>query len=63
MNTIVKLLIVIVVNGLMDWVLSVAFNFFNIGFEVYGNYVLWFNAITILAVILPRKNSSLFSEE
>ena len=63
MNTIVKLLIVIVVSGLIDWILSVAFNFFNIGFEVYGNYVLWFNAITILAVILPRKNSSLFSEE
>ena len=61
MNTLGKLIVTIIFNGLIDWVLSVAFSFFDIGFEVYGNYMLWFNAITIMAVILPRQGSSMFN--
>ena len=60
MNTLGKLFITIIFNCFLDWILSVAFSFFNIGFEVYGNYMLWFNAVTIFAAILPRRGSELF---
>jgi hypothetical protein len=60
MNTLSKLLIIIIFNGFLDWILSVAFSFFDIGFEVYGNYMLWFNAVSIFAAILPRRGSELF---
>jgi|TARA_Y100000768_G_scaffold388684_1_gene386147 hypothetical protein len=60
MNTLKSLVVVIIFNGFLDWILSVAFNFFDIGFEVYGNYMLWFNAVCIFAAILPRKGSELF---
>ena len=55
-----KLIFVIFFNIIFDWVLSVAFGFFDIGFEVYGNYMFWFNAITIFCVILPRRGGELF---
>lgn len=61
MNILGKLIVTIIFNGLLDWVLSVAFAFFDIGFEIYGNYMLWFNAIAIMAVILPRQVSSIFN--
>lgn len=60
MNTLGKLVITIIFNGFLDWILSVAFSFFDIGFEVYGNYMLWFNAVSIFAAILPRRGSELF---
>lgn len=60
MNTLGKLVITIIFNGFLDWILSVAFSFFDIGFEVYGNYMLWFNAVTIFAAILPRRGGELF---
>ena len=60
MNTLGKLFITIIFNCFLDWILIVAFSFFNIGFEVYGNYMLWFNAVTIFAAILPRRGSELF---
>ncbi len=60
MNTLGKIIVIIIFNGFLDWILSVAFSFFDIGFEVYGNYMLWFNAVTIFAAILPRRGSELF---
>ena len=60
MNTFGKIVVIIIFNGFLDWILSVAFSFFDIGFEVYGNYMLWFNAVTIFAAILPRRGSELF---
>jgi hypothetical protein len=60
MNTLGKIVVIIIFNGFLDWILSVAFSFFDIGFEVYGNYMLWFNAVTIFAAILPRRGSELF---
>ena len=60
MNTLGKIIVIIIFNGFLDWILSVAFSFFDIGFEVYGNYMLWFNAVTIFAAILPRRGSEFF---
>ena len=60
MNTLGKIVVIIIFNGFLDWILSVAFSFFDIGFEVYGNYMLWFNAVTIFPAILPRRGSELF---
>jgi len=38
----------------------VIFDFFNIKFEVYGNYLLWFVALAFLNAILPIKQKNIF---
>jgi len=38
----------------------VIFDFFNIKFEVYGNYLLWFIALALFNAILPIKQTNIF---
>jgi hypothetical protein len=38
----------------------VIFDFFNIKFEVYGNYLLWFIALALFNAILPIKQNNIF---
>ena len=41
-------------------VAGVIFAFFDIKFEVYGNYLLWFIALAIFNAILPYKEINIF---
>jgi hypothetical protein len=36
------------------------FDFFDIKFEVYGNYLLWFVALAIFNALLPFKQTNVF---
>ena len=38
-------------------VLTTAFTFFGVGFEIYGNYLLWFIALAIFYFILPVRKA------
>jgi len=38
------------------------FNFFDIKFEVYGNYLLWFIALALFNAILPFKKKNIFGD-
>jgi len=62
MNALARVAIVIVVISVVDYVCSVAFDFFGIGFEVYGNYMLWFDAIFLFIAVLPRRTGEIFNK-
>ena len=38
------------------------FDFFDIPFEVYGNYLLWFIALALFNALLPFKQNNIFEE-
>lgn len=38
------------------------FDFFDIPFEVYGNYLLWFVALALFNALLPFKQKNVFEE-
>jgi hypothetical protein len=38
------------------------FEFFDIKFEVYGNYLLWFVALALFNALLPIKQKNVFNE-
>jgi hypothetical protein len=40
----------------------VIFDFFDIQFETYGNYLLWFIALAIFNAILPVKTKNIFGD-
>jgi hypothetical protein len=56
-----KTLMLIVIVVLLSIVIPTLFAFFGIGFDVYGNYLLWFIALAILYSILPKKSGTLFT--
>lgn len=41
----------------------VIFDFFDIRFEVYGNYLFWFIALALFNAILPYSNKNIFEDE
>ena len=41
----------------------IIFDFFDIRFEVYGNYLLWFIAMAIFNAILPYEQISIFDDD
>ena len=45
----------------LTFILTTAFSFMGIGFEVYGNYLLWFIALALFFSILPSKGGTLFN--
>jgi hypothetical protein len=45
----------------LTFILTTAFSFLGIGFEVYGNYLLWFIALALFFAILPAKGGTLFN--
>jgi len=40
----------------------VIFNFFDISFDAYGNYLLWFVALALFNAILPVKTTNIFED-
>ena len=58
-----QILYTILLSWLFIYVTSIAFSFFGIGFEVYGNYLLWIIALVIFWSILPSDmKGSIFSK-
>lgn len=55
-----RLLYSIIGIAIFFMLLTSIFSFFGIGFDVYGNYMLWIIAITIFYTILPQQGSSIF---
>ena len=53
-----QILYTLVFSILLIYVSGVAFSFFGIGFEVYGNYMLWIIALALFWSILPATLSS-----
>jgi|TARA_R110001599_G_scaffold313914_2_gene521818 hypothetical protein len=45
----------------LTFILTTAFSFMGIGFEVYGNYLLWFIALALFFAVLPSQGGTLFS--
>ena len=41
----------------------VIFDFFDIQFEVYGNYLFWFIALALFNAILPYRSKNIFEDE
>lgn len=56
-----QLVYTIVITILLTFVITTAFSFFGIGFEIYGNYLLWFIALVMFYSILPKNVDSVFS--
>jgi hypothetical protein len=42
-------------SALFIYVTGIAFSFFGIGFEIYGNYMLWLVALILFWSILPTE--------
>jgi hypothetical protein len=40
----------------------IIFDFFDVKFEVYGNYLLWFIIMALFNAILPYKQISIFDD-
>ena len=41
----------------------VIFDFFDIQFEVYGNYLFWFIALALFNAILPYRSKNIFEDD
>ncbi len=43
------------------YILTTVLSFFGIGFDVYGNYLMWFIALALFFAILPSQGGTLFN--
>lgn len=39
-----------------------AFDFFGIGIDIYGIYILWFSVLSILSIFLPQLSGDIFNK-
>ena len=62
MSRFTNTLILFVAVVLISVVITTLFSFFGIGFDVYGNYLLWFIALAILYSILPEETGFKFKD-
>jgi hypothetical protein len=62
MSKLTRVLIIMITIILLSVVTTTIFSFFGIGFDVYGNYLLWFIALAIIYSILPSESGTLFSK-
>jgi|TARA_B110000259_G_scaffold141041_1_gene158869 hypothetical protein len=50
---------ILVITGFV-MVITTAFNFLNIEFQVYGSYLIWFIALFLFYWILPSTSGDIF---
>jgi hypothetical protein len=43
-------------------VVIVIFDFFDVQFDVYGNYLFWFIALALFNAFLPMKQTNIFAD-
>ena len=51
--------IIVIIGFIMA--ITTAFNFLNIGFDVYGSYLIWFIALFLFYWILPSTSGDIFT--
>jgi hypothetical protein len=62
MSSFKNILILFISVVLSSVVITTLFSFFGIGFDIYGNYLLWFIALAILYAILPKDTGFTFNK-
>ena len=62
MSSLTRTLMIFLIVALSSIIITSMFSFFGIGFDIYGNYLLWFIALAILYSILPSTSGTLFSQ-
>lgn len=60
MSSLTKILYAIAGAAALAYVTTTAFGFFDIGFETYGNYLMWMIALVIFYTILPGSRGNIF---
>lgn len=56
----IRILITILANFFIIYLITFAFDFLNIGFEVYGSYLVWFISLMIFWALLPEETGEVF---
>lgn len=56
-----KILAILVGSAILVYISTAILTFFGIGIEMYANYLIWFIAMIILAVLLPKKTGEIFN--
>lgn len=57
----IRLLITIIANLFLIYLITFAFEFLNIGFDVYGSYLVWFISLPVFWALLPEETGEVFS--
>tara|TARA_B110000483_G_scaffold243669_1_gene335188 strand:- start:4429 stop:4641 length:213 start_codon:yes stop_codon:yes gene_type:complete len=57
----IRILITIIANMFLIYLITFAFAFLNIGFDVYGCYLVWFIALPVFWALLPEETGEVFS--
>jgi TM2 domain-containing membrane protein YozV len=60
MSGITKIIYTLVTVLLLSFIITSMFSFFGIGFDIYGNYLLWFIALAVFYSILPAETGTIF---
>lgn len=60
MSGITKIIYTLITIILLSIIITVMFSFFGIGFDVYGNYLLWFIALGVFYSLLPSETGNVF---
>jgi uncharacterized membrane protein len=55
-----KILAILVGSAILVYISTAILSFFGIGIEMYANYLIWFIAMIILSVLLPKKTGEIF---
>jgi hypothetical protein len=60
MNKFIQFFAILFVGSFSMYIFSSIANFFGIGFQYYGVYLLFATALGLLFFILPRKHANIF---
>ena len=60
MKTLAEVFYTLFWTFIMISISAAAFNFFGIGVQVYGIYIMWFACISILGIFLPDRVGLVF---
>tara|TARA_Y100000361_G_C11082116_1_gene301595 strand:- start:657 stop:860 length:204 start_codon:yes stop_codon:yes gene_type:complete len=55
-----RIMIAIAIIIFFSYLIIFAFNFLNIGFDVYGSYLIWFIALISFWAMLPEQTGEIF---
>lgn len=57
----IRILITILANFFIIYLITFAFDYLNIDFEVYGSYLMWFISLMIFWALLPEEVGEVFN--
>jgi hypothetical protein len=62
MGSLMQVIYTIFWTLLVVYITTGAFEFFGIGFDVYGIYMLWYSTLSIMSIFLPSNVGDTFNE-